>query len=262
MSSIRSALYQVKRQLVLNRLFSVFLDSLLVFFAGAILLALLMMPWFYAGIPMILYFIPMSVKRVREVRLKEAEEKIPELQWQLRTTEDTLGKENEIVESLHQRVLQRLMAIRKSYLMDGKAMRYKFAGIIGLVGIFFVISFFNFALLDAANPNGITGLLAKDGKNGFGAGNDSLLKTNAGDRDIYGEKDVAELGDEELQLELKKQNNELDYNNIKDPEGKNFNQQKSLGDIGASADASYKENIDEENKKLVKNYFEKLSQEK
>jgi len=65
-------------------------------------------------------------------------------------------------------------------------------------------------------------------------------------------KEFAELGDEELQLELKKQNNELDYNNIKDPEGKNFNQQKSLGDIGASADASYKENIDEENKITVK----------
>ena len=262
MSSIRAAISQVKRQLVLNRVFSVLLNALLIFGLCAVILELLGLSWYYGGLPALLYFIPMSVKKVREVKLKEAEEKIPQLEWQLRTTEDTIGKENEVVESLHQRVYQILHNLKSSYLVDGKTLSYKMGGVVALVGIFFVLSLFQVVLVDMARPNALADLFSKDPGSGlFGNENDSLLRSTYGDRDIYGEKDVAQLGSDELDLELNRENNEQDYDNIKDAQNRDFNTKGSLGDIGASADASYQEYIDEENKILVKNYFEKLAED-
>ncbi len=259
MNSVHFALRHVKQQLILNRVFNVLLNALLIFGGCAIALTLLNLPWYYGGIPALLYFIPVSIKRVNEVKLKEVEEKIPQLEWQLRTTEDTLGKENEVVESLHHRVAQMLAQLKNSYLVDEKVLRYKTGGVVAFVGIFLLVSTFQVAVLDLTDPNGLTGLFAKDGREPFDLANESLLKSRYGDRDIYGEKDLAKLGDEELDLELKRENTELNYDELKDAENRQFTTKGSLGDIGASADASYEEHIDEENKQLVKNYFEKLA---
>lgn len=261
MSSVRSALRQVKRQLLLNRLFNVLLNALLLFALCAIVLALLKVSWYYAAIPAILYFIPFSIKNVKQIRLREAEEKIPELEWQLRTTEDTLGQENEVIESLHHRVMQILTHLKTSYLVDGKILGYKMGAVVALVGLFILFSTQSF-LTDMINPNGLTGLFAKDpGDLAFNDVNGSSLKSTYGDRDIYGDKDLAELGNNALDLELKRQNNDLNYDDLNDPQNRQFTSQGSIGDIGASADASYEEEIDEEHQQLVKTYFEKLAED-
>ncbi|MEK6839781.1 MAG: hypothetical protein AABX72_02490 [Nanoarchaeota archaeon] len=261
MSSVRSALRQVKRQLLLNRIFNVFLNAALLSTICAVILAFVKVSWYFALIPGILYFIPATIKNVKQIKLREAEEKIPELQWQLRTTEDTLGKENEVIESLHYRVMQILTRLKTSYLVDGKILGYKAGAVVALLGLFLLFSTQSF-LTDMISPNGLTGLFAKDpGDLAFNDVNGSSLKSKYGDRDIYGEKDLAELGNEALDLELKRQNNDLNYDDVNDPQNRQFTSKGSLGDIGASADASYEEEIDEEHQQLVKNYFEKLAED-
>ncbi len=262
MSSVRAALRQVKRQLVFASLLTIFLNAALIFSAFALLFVFATIPFFYAGIPMLLYLVPMSAKRIKEVKIKTVEEKVPELEWQLRTTEDTIGKENEVIDNLHQRVLAKMMQIKNSYLLDKQQLRRRGTVTCGLLALVAVFSILGVHLFDINNPGGLTGFFAKDPAQNqqlFGDTNSSTLDTKKGERDIYGEKDAAKLGDDQLELELNRQNSELDRNNLGDPQGKKFSQQSLLGDIGASTDASYKEHIDEENKKLVKNYFEKLA---
>lgn len=259
MSSVRLALQRVKRQLVVMRLFATFLNAALIFGITAPLFVLASLSWLYAFIPTLVYFVPVGVWRVREVKLKEAEERVPELEWQLRTTEDTLDKQNEVVESLHQRVLQKLVHLRNSYLLDQRVVGYKLAGIMGLLGVLVVLNVFHVAVLDITQPGGLTGLFTDEGAYGLGDVNSTSFDTEKGDRDIYGEEDTAKLGDEELELELNRENSELDYDRLGDVKGKEFSQQNRLGDVGASADSSYEEEIDEENQKLVKKYFENLA---
>jgi hypothetical protein len=210
----------------------------------------------YALLPSGLYFSFFGVKKVREVKLREAEEKLPELEWQLRTTEDTLGQENEVVESLHRRVLDKLLHIRNSYLVDGKKLTYQFVGIMVFAVLFFSVQIADVTVLDLTKPDSLTGLFVQDTLPDESA---DLSALPEGDRDIYGEEDVAELGDEELNLKLSQQANELDMNNLQDVQNKQFSGQEGLGDIGATADASYTESIDEDQQEIVKKYFEELA---
>ena len=241
------------------RLLNVILISALLFFFFASAMALTNLQWMYAFLPSGAYFLIFGVKRVREVKLREAEEKLPELEWQLRTTEDTLGQENEVVESLHRRVLDKLLHIRNSYLMDRKKTAYQFLGIAVFAILFVSVHFADVTIIDLTQPEQITGLFAQDA---IGAdGQKDLKALPEGNRDIYGDEDVAELGDEELNLELNQQGSELNHDALKDVQLQQFNGQEGLGDIGATADASYTETIDEDHQQIVKKYFETLAQE-
>jgi hypothetical protein len=264
MVSLTTALQRVKRQLMFHRISAALLNALLMFLAMGIFLVLLGLPLWYAAFPAVVYFIPSCAKKLRDVKIKEAEEKVPELRWQLRTTEDTLDQHNEVVEGLHQRVFQKIMAIKNSYLADDKR-GYKVSGIMGMIVLLFVFSFFNVMVVDVTDPNSVSGFFGKADALGDvvkGTLDDTdLFDTKKGERDIYGEEDLAELGNKELELELQRENNELDYDKQGALEGKEFVGQHGLGNIGATSDASYEEHIDEEDQKVVKNYFEQLTGE-
>lgn len=264
MASLLAALRQVKRQVAVARLFILVLNSALIFLLLAVLLVLIGLPWAYSLIPSVVYFLVFSLKTLKDVKLKEAEERVPELEWQLRTAEDTLGKEDEVVESLRHHVLEKIASMKNWYFVDNRHLGYKVSGAIGLLVLLFVFSFFHVTVIDVTDPESITGFFSRVteiGGNALDKVNGSALAGKFGDRDIYGKEDAATLGNEELELKLKREKSQIDYDSFKDLEGKEFSQQNGLGEIGASADASFDEKIDKEHQELVRSYFEKLNSE-
>ena len=263
MNPLASALSRVRTQLMMGTLFSTLLNGTILLLAIGVILALISLPWWYALIPALLYTTIRSAKQVKKVKLAEAENKVPDLAWQLRTAEDTLETHNEVVESLHQRVLQKISQLKNTYLMDNKKLALKTGSAIILAALLVVFSTFNIALLDATNPESVTGMFGKAadiGKNALDKIDASFSSKN-GDRNIYGEEEIAELGNEELDLKLNREESELNYDEEQALKNKLFNAQNTQGQHGAVADSSYDEDISEEDKQLVKSYFEQLNGE-
>ena len=78
--------------------------------------------------------------------------------------------------------------------------------------------------------------------------------------DIFGEKSVAILGDENLEIEIAAGNTEIDISEIKEAEEIEF-QTLYPEEIGATAAGVAEENIPAHQQEIVKNYYQKIATE-
>jgi len=87
---------------------------------------------------------------------------------------------------------------------------------------------------------------------------DELLKFEENlSEDIYGNESIAELGNDELMLQLNPSLSDIDISQIKDPEHREFKSNVPT-EIAGSTDASFEESIPKGYQKIVKSYFRQI----
>ena len=257
---IIKALGELKRALIEIHALTWFLDTLVVFLVSNLILFLITLPWFYSFIPAVVYGVVHAYHGRRNLTYSFVEEKVPDLKEQLITAADNTDKEYEIVEKLNKDVLEKMKHTMTSYFFSfGKLTRELF--------LLFVVAFliigasaYNVRFLDTHEA-------IQEIKN-YKAFKDyeideALLEFEEGnpeDDDIYGEKSIAELGDEQLQLELNPVKSDADISKIEEPEHRKFRSTIPT-EIAASTDASYEESIPKGYQKIVKSYFREITKE-
>ena len=259
---IQKALRELKRALIEIHLLTWALDTLVVFLVSELVFFLLTIPWLYSFIPAGIYATIHAYHERKKLTYHYVEEKNPALKEQLITAADNVDKEYEIVEYLNRDVLENMRHTMTSYFFSfGKLTRELF--------FLFVIAFliigasaYNVRFLD-------THKAIEEVKN-FKAFNkdydvdEALLEFEEGNPDedeIYGEKSIAELGNEQLQLELNPIKSDADISKIQEPEHRKFRSTVPT-EILASTDASYEESIPKGYQKIVKSYFREISKER
>lgn len=253
---IASALGELKRAMVEISFLTWFLDTLVIFTVSNLIFLLITVHWTYSFIPTGIYSLFHGFGIFRKVKYKHAEEKVPELNEQLITVADHVHKDNELLASLNKEVLEKMKQIRTSYFFSfGKLTRELF--------MLFVCSF----LIIGASAYGVHFVNinevvkeVKEFRQGMYNVDESLLFFEEGNEtdDIYGDKSVAELGNEELELQLNPVMSDADISQIKDPEHRKFNSNVPR-EIAASTDASFEESIPKGYQKIVKSYFHQIS---
>jgi hypothetical protein len=256
---IIAALNEVRSAVTQITLFTCLLDTLVVFLISALVLILVSLPWWYALFVAVVYG-ALHVWRnlTRHRNLRYVEEKVPELEEQLITVADTTDRENAIVQSLQQDVLQNMRAVKTSYFLSfGRLTRELIT--LAVISILIItasahhIHFLNFddLLKDLKNlGNGPTGP--------YELGNGSLEFLENVSEDIYGNKSIAELGNDELQLQLSPVLSDIDIGKTKPPESKEFTSTMPK-EISASTDVSFQESIPKGYQRIVKSYFSEIS---
>ena len=78
--------------------------------------------------------------------------------------------------------------------------------------------------------------------------------------DIFGEKSVALLGDEDVEITLESANVEIDINDIREVEERTFTTTYPE-EIGAMAASAFEEQIPKDQQEIVKNYYKKIATE-
>ena len=105
MKIIENALAELRRTLILIKLFNSSIDSILVFIGFTLLFVLIKIPWYYAAIPFLLHAIIYIPRKMKDIRYSEVEKKVPILKEKLRTVADNVGKSNELIDELNKEVL-------------------------------------------------------------------------------------------------------------------------------------------------------------
>jgi hypothetical protein len=258
---ISQALSELKRALIEIHALTWFLDTLVVFLVSELVFFLTTLPWYYAFIPTGIYSIVHAYHGRKNITYHYVEEKVPRLKEQLITAADNLDKDYEIVEKLNKDVLEGMKHTMTSYFFSfGKLTRELF--------FLFVIAFliigasaYDVRFLDTHKAiKEIKEFSRSSGEYDIDAAMLEFEEGNPEEDNIYGEKSIAELGNEQLQLELNPVKSDADISKTEEPEYRKFRSTVPR-EITASTDASYEESIPKGYQKIVKSYFREITKE-
>ena len=253
------ALRELKRA-VLEVVFCIcWLDCLIVFMLSILVLKLISLDWYWAFIPAVIYAVLHSFSRLRKASdFGYIEEKVPELKERIRTVADNLGQENNFVlQELNEEVLDGMHLIRTSYF-------FSFSRLTRELLVLTIISF----LITGVSAYGVKfidfhGVIKDVGDlrlfNGEYDINEELLQYEENlSEDIYGDKSIAELGNELLNLQINPSMSDVDISKVREPEERKFRSSVPV-EISAQTDSSFEDSIPKDYQKIVKNYFKDIT---
>ncbi len=248
---VRSAVSQIT-------LFNAILDTLVVFLICVLALILITLPWWYALIPSLIYGSIHTCRRLKKHKnMAYVEEKVPELSEQLTTVADNTDKENAIVISLQQDVLRGMRAIKTSYFLSFGRLARELITLAVVSILIITVSAHGIKFLDFRETLRDLGKLG-EGAGEYGLTGEGLEFIENMSEDIYGNKTIAELGNDEIQLQLSPIMSDIDISKVQPPETKEF---KSTlpEEIKATTDVSFQESIPKGYQRIVKSYFREIA---
>lgn len=258
MESVKVALYSVKKKLRLIALVHAALwgvAAFLGFFAAGSFFSL---DWKIPAVLGVVSFLFIFFRGVKRIRLQEAEQRIPQMEWQLRTAEDTADKNNEVIDTLHRDVMERVKLLSTSALFDRRRLVKQASLIVVLLLLVVAVPR---AHLTAENlkEQVVTGFATLTGNSKSLADSDGDSLSDEEQREIYGTPKKIRDGDVDVDIELQRAQGELDLDKKQREQGLFFSKESSVTDPGVRADTSYEENLGD-NKDLVERYFKNLAE--
>ncbi|HLD12500.1 MAG TPA: hypothetical protein VJB87_02790 [Candidatus Nanoarchaeia archaeon] len=258
MKTIEKALGELRRALLLSRLYTITINTLLTFLVIYFITTITNLPWYYSTLPTIIAAIYFTRKNLKSIKYQDVEQRVPLLKEKLRTAADNINKDNIIVNQLHQEVIKEMKMIRTSMFLAPLQSTYKMV-LLGVIafGIVFIAAM-NVQLFDA-------NLLIQDLGN-YVTGNQKDLgeidiAIQEGDDNIYGEESIVDYGNEFLDLGINTADGNLDYNKQKAASQLNFNgRYPTEEELQGKADSAYIEKkLAKDDEEIVKKYFNEIS---
>ncbi len=261
MKIIEAALRELKEALYVLDIVALLLDTIITFLGFLIFLVIFNLPWYYALAPAILYFTFTFLREWNHSKMSRVEEKVPELNEQLRTVEDNLDKENTITTWLNDEVIAKMKKIKTSFFIDLNDLKLKSASIllISLIIIIIAILNVNFDAKLAAQKINAKGIFTRQPLQEVTRIDlASLREGNLSD--IFGNKSLAKLGTKELELTLNPLQSEINLQELTEAEKQTFTPPDFPKEIYTSYEQAYTENVPKENQKVIQRYFQQITQ--
>ncbi len=222
-------------------------------------------PWYLTFIPGIYYFFRQMKKRSKTNPYKEIEKKYTVLKEKLRAAKDNIDEGNVFVFDLHKEVVAAVRKINVSSFFNTRRALNDILMMAFLAIVIIVFAPFHVQILDlqamtdlSLDLGGLVDNIGQFGKDKLEGEDDEggLAEYN----DIFGEKSVALLGDEDMEVTLEAANVEIDVNDIREVEERTFTTTYPE-EIGAMAASAFEEQIPKDQQEIVKNYYKKIATE-
>lgn len=254
---IAKALREARSTILQIALFHSALDTLVVL--ALLLLGTLVftLPRWYALLAATVYAIVHTHGNLKQVNFRAIEERTPELTEQLITVADNLREQNEIIDQLNTEVLAKMKHIQaSSFLNFGKLTRE----LLVMAVVSFIIigaSAFHVKFLDLGD---IAKQIGESRQTGPYDINDELLQFEESQNlsEILGDPDIAELGKQQLDLQLNPILSDVEIGKVRPPEDRSF-REVAPPEIRAQTDQSFEEDIPKQYQRIVKTYFKEIT---
>jgi len=257
-------------------LFEVFLNTTLIFLIIFLVASLInFYPLMLSIVPAVLYFVYGVIKKFRTNKIYRVENQYPNLKEKLRTAADHSEEHNTIIQILQDDIINTLKGVKLSSFISVKDIFFKI--IISIMLCFIIIYlasmhivFFDTEygiLLAKQNVNDLIGSIADINNPGESAEEvlESLTIDNStvgGDNDggdIFGDKSLAELGNKEIELQIKNSNLEYDITKEGEFEDDKFYEDTFPFEIEASSAEAFSESVSANDREIVKEYFTRIA---
>lgn len=235
-------------------LFENIVNTTLVFLIFYLILSIIDFHPLFALIPALAYLGFYSYMSFKSPKTLIVESKYSPLREKLRTAADNIGKENPIVEELEYEVTTEMRNVGLSMFINPKTLSYKILAVMVLSFLIIFVTTLNIKLLEFAKQK-VPDIFDR-GPKGVGSFIATKLETS---EDIYGEEDVAKLGDKELNIRIKPVDFKVNVKETGEAQQQRF-ETVFPKELAVKETVAYEENIPQEQQELVKNYFKKLAE--
>lgn len=268
MKGFRKVVNEIRRTVIEVLIIPSLLDGIVIFLLLYLLLALFEFYPLLAAVPAAAYTLFIIWKESGINTLKLVEKHYPRLHEKLRTAADYADVDDVMVNELHTEVLQDIRDVASATFLSRRKMLTKIACCIVISFLILSITQFDIsaakyrARLQDKIDELARQITLQDNPNQLRFNDSSAVGSGVGagvNRDIFGEKHLATLGDEELQVELKPSTLEFKVGKVKDAEKKEF-EEAFPSEVFLTGSGSYEENIPKDQQELVKSYFKKVSE--
>ena len=256
MKNFINVIKEIDRTLNMVFVFSSILNAAIFFLSVYLLLSIVNLYPILALIPAAVYFALRLYSRSKMDKRKIVESKYEPLKEKLRTAADNIKEDNPVINELEEEVVHDLKNVGLSSFIQTKEVSYKLFATIALSFVIVLTTTTNLYIIDLNEflsttiPEYLKGIPKLADGALFGEINES--------EDIYGESQVAVLGNEQIDIRISPVNYEVNVREEGDVEQKQFNE-IFPSDVDVEQASAFEENIPEEQQELVKKYFDKLA---
>lgn len=218
-----------------------FIDAAIVFFALMILFIFFRVSYLFAVMGTVLFLIINIAVRMKRIRLSEVEKRNPEVRDILSTAKDHINKDNPLVSEMFEDLVRRMKSVSIGTMLDNKAFTVK----ITVTVVLCIAAIF----MSAQNLNYDRLGLGLDDIPFFSAKKPAAqiyeFELNESE-DIYGDAKQISFGDREVSLQINPAFNELNLDDVREEEEKEFIEGSYPSDIGAVSDMPSEERLPKE----------------
>ncbi len=256
MKNFINVIKEIDRTLNMVFVFSSILNAAIFFLSVYLLLSIVNLYPILALIPAAIYFALRLYSRSKMDKRKIVESKYEPLKEKLRTAADNIKEDNPVVNELEEEVVHDLKNVGLSSFIQTKEVSSKLFATIALSFVIVLITTMNLYIIDLNNflsttmPEYLKGIPK--------LANNPLLGEINESNDIYGNSQLAVLGNEQIDIRISPVNYEVSVREEGDVEQKQFNE-IFPSDVDVEQASAFEENIPEEQQELVKKYFDKLA---
>ena len=256
MKNFINVIKEIDRTLNMVFVFSTILNAAIFFLSVYLLLSIVNLYPILALIPAAVYFALRLYSRSKMDKRKIVESKYEPLKEKLRTAADNIKEDNPVVNELEEEVVHDLKNVGLSSFIQTKEISYKLFVTIALSFVIVLITTMNLYIIDLNQFLSTT--LPEYLKGIPKLADSSLLGEINESNDIYGNSQLAVLGNEQIDIKISPVNYEVSVREEGDVEQKQFNE-IFPSDFDVEQASAFEENIPEEQQELVKKYFDKLA---
>ncbi|MBI2147521.1 hypothetical protein HYU19_03520 [Candidatus Woesearchaeota archaeon] len=268
MKSFTNVVQEIRKSIAQVLVIPLLLDGVVVFLALYLVVAFFSLSVWLALAPALAYTLFLLYRELRINTLKLVERYYPNLHEKLTTAADYASVDDAMVDELHKEVLQDVKGVATSSFVSRRKLIGKTFTCILLCFLLLSMTQFNdqTLLIKSKIRGGINDITARiiqetnpeavifQEQNGSGGGAGGGFNA-----DIFGDKSLAKLGDEELDVEIKPAALELKIGTVKEAEKKDF-VDVFPNEVVIESSQTYEENIPKEQQELVKTYFKKITE--
>jgi hypothetical protein len=256
MKQFKKVVKEINRTLNELILFDVAVNTVLIFLSIYLFLALFNLYPVSAILPAVVYFLMATLKKVNVNKMKTVESKYTALREKLRTAADNIELENPVVNELQEEVIRDIKKVGISSFLNPKNLSYRIFACILLAFTIVFVSTLHLSFLDLENLLKEAPGLLEDSLSRFGSAAD-FSDVNLTE-DIYGEKEIAILGNEEINIKIRPANFKVNVKEGGKVEEKKFDE-IAAADVFIESAEVFEENVPVEEQELVRAYFRKIT---
>tara|TARA_Y100000310_G_C20610978_1_gene777970 strand:+ start:102 stop:863 length:762 start_codon:yes stop_codon:yes gene_type:complete len=233
-------------------IFENIVNATIIFLGFYLILSLLNIPFYFSVVPALVYLVVYSLMSLNSSKALIVESKHEPLKEKLRTAADNIERDSPIIDELEYEVTSEMKKVGMSMFINPKTLSYKI----------FVATLLSFMIMFSSTINidfdkFKFNQLPIIFENKMGSG-DFVAQELDTSEDIYGDDNVAQLGDNELSIKIKPVDFKVSVKEEGTFEGREFETIYPKDIVVTETDA-FDENIAQEDQELVKNYFKKLA---
>lgn len=242
---IKNMFEEVKYELLKVLLLNVFLEAAVIFLAAHLVLSIFSMPLIYSGVIAAAYFGYRFYTESVKFNLKHIEERNPHLKEMLRTAADNQEADSLMAHALFAEVLKKMRKVSSGTFINMEIILKRVGAIFVLSIVLVSLAFFNIDIARFDNP--LQQPLDRAGQFFRGLTGEELPQEeiDLGDDSLYGEARMADLSQEELDLQINPSLNQVDFTNIEDPDLSSETIEDFPGEAVAVQDESFARGLED-----------------